>query len=96
MSLIHELEPTTERERATLIARHIMPDPTHPGLAHYRLRAFGIAVWALVAYYEAVGHDLARVAEDYDLPIDHVRAALAFYAEYSAAIDAYLSARRAV
>ena len=94
MSLIHEAESVTASERRDLIARYIVPDPHHPGIAQYQLRESAISVWALVAYYETIGHDLNRVADDYDLPIEQVRAALAFYTEHTDAIDAYLSSRR--
>ncbi len=94
MSLIHEAGSVTASERRALIARNIAPDPHHPGIAHYQLRESAISVWALVAYYETVGHDLNRVADDYDVPIEQVRAALAFYTEHADVIDAYLSARR--
>ncbi len=93
MSLIHETESVSTAERDRLIARYIAPDRPHRGLAHYQLREFGVAVWALVAYYATVGHDLERVADDYDLPVEQVRAALAFYTEHADAIDAYLSSR---
>ncbi len=96
MSLIHETESVTASKRRDLIARYVAPDPHHPGIAHYQLHESAISVWALVAYYETVGHDLGRVADDYDLPIEQVRAALAFYIEHADAIDAYLSSRRTV
>ncbi len=92
MFLIHETQTLSSAERQALINHYIAPDPQHPGIAHYVLREYGISVWALVAYYATVGHDLDRVASDYDIPAEQVRAALAFYAEHTNAIDAYLSA----
>ena len=94
MSLIHEAESIAVEERQELIACFIVPDPHHPGIAHYQLRDSAISVWALVAYYDAVGHDLDRVAYDYDIPAEQVRAALAFYTEHVDAIDAYLRSRQ--
>ena len=94
MSLIHEPKSVTAAERRELIARYIAPDPHHQGVAHYRLRESAISVWALVAYYETAEHDTSRVAADYDIPAEQVRAALAFYTEHADAIDAYLSSRR--
>lgn len=96
MSLIHEAESVIASERRDLIARYIVPDPHHPGIAQYQLRESAISVWALVAYYETVGHDLNLVAGDYDVPVEQVRAALAFYTEHADAIDTYLSSRRIV
>ncbi len=96
MSLIHEAESVTASERRDLIARYIVSDPYHPGIAHYQLRESAISVWALVAYYETVEHDLNQVAGDYNVPVAQVRAALAFYIEHADAIDMYLSSRRTV
>jgi uncharacterized protein (DUF433 family) len=96
MSLIHEKLTLSPDERQALIHRYIAPDPHHLGIAHYVLREYGISVWALVAYVETVGHDLDRVAGDYDIPVEQVRAALAFYAEHADAIDTYLASRRTV
>jgi uncharacterized protein (DUF433 family) len=94
MSLIHEAESLTVAERRDLIARFIVPDPHHPGIAHYQLRDSAISIWALVAYYDAVRHDLDQVAYDYNIPVEQVRAALAFYAEHADAIDTYLRSRQ--
>ncbi|HEY7909034.1 MAG TPA: DUF433 domain-containing protein, partial [Thermomicrobiales bacterium] len=87
MPLIHAIERIPAIERQELIAEYVVPDPHHPGVAHFHLRESAISVWALVAYYEAVGQDLGRVARDYDVPDEHIRAALAFYAEQADAID---------
>jgi len=94
MSLIHETKSIAAAERQELIARYVVPDPHHPGIAHYQLCDSAISVWALVAYYDAVGHDLDRVAYDYDIPAEQVRAALAFYTEHAEAVDAYLRSRQ--
>ncbi|MGI8689655.1 MAG: DUF433 domain-containing protein [Thermomicrobiales bacterium] len=93
MSLINAIEQISAIERQELIAKYVVPDPHHPGIAQCCLRESSISVWALVAYYEAVGHDMNRVANDYDVPAEQIRAALAFYAEHTDAIDAYLSSR---
>ena len=55
MPLIHAIERIPAIERQELIAEYVVPDPHHPGVAHYHLRESAISVWALVAYYEAVG-----------------------------------------
>ena len=94
MSLIHDTESVTLAERRDLIARFIAPDPHHPGVAHHQVRDVAVSVWALVAYYDAVGHDLNQVAYDYDITVEQVRAALAFYAEHVDTIDAYLRSRQ--
>lgn len=75
-----------------LIERYIHVDSDRRGPADARLTEYGTPVWALVGYYVGdAGHEVQRVAEDYDLPIDAVRAALAYYQEHRAAIDARLT-----
>ena len=77
----------TPRE-AELIRRHIIPDPSGFEVADARLREFGTPVWALVAYLDVAQGDPERVAHDYALPREAVEAALAYYRQHRAAIDA--------
>lgn len=79
---------------AQLIERHIELNPHKPGLAEARLKASGVAVWALVGYLPAVGGDLDRVAADYELAREAVESALAYYQQHQALIDARLAANR--
>ena len=74
-----------------LINEYIEQDPIRPGPASVRLRASGVSVWALVAYYQAAGNDLERVAADYQLPREAVEAALAYYRCHQASIDARIA-----
>jgi uncharacterized protein (DUF433 family) len=80
-----------EREEQALIDRHIAVDPTGRGPADAYLKDYGTSVWALVAYLQggATG-DAGRVAADYEVPLEAVRAALAYYARHKAHIDARL------
>lgn len=78
-----------------LFGRHIEPDPYKPGAANARLRDSGVHVWALVGYLGMVEGDVERVAADYELPLDAVQAALAYYDRFRAAIDARLAANAA-
>lgn len=78
-----------------LIERWIEPNPHRPGRDEARLRDYGVSIWALVGYWEAVGRDLARVAHDYRLPEEAVRAALAYYRRSRAVIDARIEANAA-
>jgi uncharacterized protein (DUF433 family) len=78
-----------------LIADYIEPDPYHPGPDGARLKDSGVPVWALVGHWQAVGHDRARVAADYELSATAVEAALAYYRHHTAAIDARLEANAA-
>ena len=79
-------------DETALIARHIEPDPYHPGPGDVRLVDSGVAVWAIVGHLMTVRGDADRVAEDYELSPEAVAAALAYYREHKGAIDARLAA----
>ena len=68
-------------------------DPHRPGVERARLVAYGIPVWALIGYMtndEVETEDVTRTAADYRIPEAAVRAAIAYYREHRAAIDALL------
>lgn len=67
---------------------YIELNPNRPGPADARLRTYGVSVWAIIGYLEAVHGDLARVAADYDIPLEAVQAAQAYYRRHKAVIDA--------
>lgn len=74
--------------RADLIERHIRPDPD--GLAERaRLAGSGVPVWAIIGYLR--GYDIDQTAADYEVPRAAVEAALAYYAQHQATIDAWLT-----
>jgi uncharacterized protein (DUF433 family) len=75
-----------------LIAGYIEENPAKPGPADARLIGYGVPVWALIGYLSAVGHRARDVAADYDLPMEAVEAALAYYKHHQAVIDARLAA----
>jgi len=75
-----------------LIARYLEPNPHKPGPADVWLKDYGVSVWALVGYWQAAGHDARRVAADYEVPLEAVEAALAYYKRNHAIIDARLAA----
>jgi uncharacterized protein (DUF433 family) len=77
-----------------LIARYIEENPAKPGPADARLIGYGVPVWALIGYLPAVGRRAQSVAADYDLPLEAVEAALAYYKQHQSAIDARLAANR--
>lgn len=68
--------------------------PGDPGDA--RLAGYGYPVWIVIDALAAADHDLARVAREYELPEDAVRAAVAFYRRFPEAIDARARANAAV
>jgi uncharacterized protein (DUF433 family) len=78
-----------------LIERYIETPAAPPATNGAALRDYGVSVWALVAYYQAAGGDLKRVAADYHLPPEAVEAALAFYRQHRASIDARIAAHDA-
>ena len=85
-----------DRDVAALIARHIEPDPFHPGPSDVRLVDSGVSVWAIIGHLTTVRGDATRVAEDYDVSPDAVAAALAYYRENRGAIDARLAANAGI
>ncbi|HLH21205.1 MAG TPA: DUF433 domain-containing protein [Chloroflexota bacterium] len=82
----------TAGRAATLIARYIEDNPHAAGLDEARLIVSGVPVWALVGHWRAIGEDIAQVAHDYDLPDEAVEAALAYYRQHAALIDARILA----
>ncbi len=77
--------------QADLIREYIELNPHRPGVADARLVRYGVPVWALIGYYRAIHGDKAIVARDYSIPAESVDAALAYYEEHKAEIDARLS-----
>ena len=73
-----------------LIARYIEPNPFKVGASEVRLADSGVSVWAIIGYYHAVEGDATRVAEDYEVSPEEVRAALAYYERNKKAINARL------
>jgi uncharacterized protein (DUF433 family) len=73
-----------------LIARWMEPHPHRAGAAEWRLKEYGPAVWALVGHWYGVERDAAQVAHDYQVPLEAINAALAYYRRNRAAIDTRL------
>src|SRR5258708_32970211 len=88
-------ETSTERSALNddeLIARWIEPDPNHSGAYNVWIVEYCVPVWALIGYLEAVENSVDRVAQDYDIPVEAVRAAMAYYRKNKEIIDARLGA----
>jgi uncharacterized protein (DUF433 family) len=87
---------TKEKEAEDLIAKNIIPDPLkgNDAIGDYRLRESYIHVWALVGHYRAVKRNKIRVAEDYEIPLEEVDAALAFYKQNRREINKRLRQNR--
>ncbi len=84
-----------DRDNDALIATYIEQDPGHPGLADARLKDYGTHVWALIGYLYAVGWDVERAARDYGLPLEAVRAVLAYHQQHQDLIEARIDANAA-
>jgi hypothetical protein len=91
----HAAGTSGEAEEA-LIARWLVPDPDGGGPAGWRVTEQGPEVWALAGYLEEAASPpadgrapvLRTAAADFHLPLEALRAALAFYLLHRAAIDA--------
>ena len=81
-----------QEQSQQLIARWIEPHPWKGSAAEARLKDSKISVWAIIGQLRAEGRDVPRVAEDYDIPVEAVEAALAYYREHRAVIDDRLRA----
>ena len=74
-----------------LIERFIEIDVHHPGAAGALLRASGVPVWVLVAQLPAADGSVEKLASEYDISIDAVHAALAYYRRHRKIIDARIA-----
>jgi uncharacterized protein (DUF433 family) len=79
----------TDEDR--LITQYIELDPDRSGLDRARLKEEGVEVWAFVAYWQAVNHDIARMAMDYQVAPEAVEAALAYYRRRRTLLDARIA-----
>ncbi len=80
-----------QEQTRQLVARWIEPHPSKGSAAEARLKDSKIAVWAIIGQLRAEGRDVPRVAEDYEIPVEAVEAALAYYDRHRAVIDDRLS-----
>ncbi len=74
-----------------LIGRWIEPHPWRHDPAEARLRDRKISVWAIIGHLGGDDGDLQQAADDYDIPVEAVEAAVAYYRQHRAAIDARLA-----
>lgn len=82
---------TTQPTDAVLIERYIDMETDDRGPAYARLTDYGTPVWAIIGdYLTTAGQDVAQVSRDYDVPVESVEGALAFYRKYMAHINARL------
>jgi uncharacterized protein (DUF433 family) len=74
------------------IARYIAPDSLGRGVEEARLARYGVPIWALIGHMRAIDGTSEQVAFDYDIPLDVMKAALAYYKLHRHAIDARIAA----
>ena len=66
-------------EADRLIEKWIRPDPLRGGGGNVRLKKYWVHVWSLVGYLRGMDGDVVRVAKAFNLPVEAVQAALAYY-----------------
>lgn len=86
-STLQQSNTDTTLDNNALINQHIGEKPWSPGAGDARLKDFGVPVWALVGYSKIPGYTLEMVATDYDIPLEAVKAAMAYYDQNKQAID---------
>lgn len=77
-----------------LIEQYIEPNRNKPGKAFARLKDYGISVWALIGWLEHDFSNANQVASDYAIPREAMDAAIAYYQQNKAYIDAFLLLNR--
>ncbi|HEY7066505.1 MAG TPA: hypothetical protein VII06_33845 [Chloroflexota bacterium] len=73
---------------AVLIARHVETANNTPDDPDAWLRDSGVSIWALVDYWYGVSFDTAETTRAYGLSPEAMAAALAYYRQHQAVIDA--------
>jgi uncharacterized protein (DUF433 family) len=69
----------------------IEQNPHKRPIADARIRGHGVAVWAIVAHYDATTGNADQVAAGFNPPVEAVRAALAYYKRHKKLIDARIT-----
>lgn len=87
------MQPVTSAQ--DLIARYIMADPHRRGPVEAVLRGSNISVWAIVGALWGHDFDVALVARAYEIPVEAVEAAKAYYEQHRAVIDALIQENEA-
>ncbi len=78
-----------------LITQYIEVNPLRSGVDEARITGTGIPVWALIADTQLAKVPAETLATDYAIPLDAIRAALAYYRHHQAVFDARLAANDA-
>jgi uncharacterized protein (DUF433 family) len=86
------LEQAGDMSTDALIDRFIAQDPYRSGAAEAVIAGFGVSVWAVVGHLMWTNFDVHATAQSYELPVEAVQAALAYYQRHKCEIDARLEA----
>jgi len=79
------------RRDEELIAQYIAPHPKKPGADQAIIAGHDVSVWALIGYLHGTSESVPNVAADYDLPVEAMEAAMAYYQQYKALIDSRIA-----
>ncbi|MDQ2785055.1 MAG: hypothetical protein M3Y58_08640 [Chloroflexota bacterium] len=85
----------TQSRSDALVVAYIEQNPDRPGKDEARLKPYGVSVWAIIGYWQASKGDNRETAAGYDVPIEAVEAAVAYYERYKIIIDNRLDANLA-
>ncbi len=83
------------QDSATLIAKHVEPHPYKGGQAEWRLKERSVPVWAIIGSLTANADNVDQVTDDYGISREAMDAALAYYEQHKALIDARLEMNNA-
>lgn len=84
---------TGEATEQAAIDRHIEQNPQRPW-EDALMRENAVPVWAIVGYILGTDGDRVKTAEDYEIPVEAVDAALVYYERHRETIDARLAPAR--
>ena len=74
-----------------LIEKWIEPDQWKAGAEDARIKTYGMNVWAIMGYLKMRDGDPVNVAEGYEIPVEAVKAAIAYYRRHKHEIDCRLA-----
>jgi hypothetical protein len=78
-----------------LIDRWVEPSPHKPGPAEAWVLPGCVSIWVVICQLEIEAGKAEVVAEDYELPLEAVQAAIAYYQSHKKAVDRRIARNRA-
>jgi uncharacterized protein (DUF433 family) len=83
---------TTATDEERLIAKHVELDRSRPSPDQARIKRYGMNGWALIGALGGDEDNIEEVARGYRVPVEVVRAALAYYRRHKTCIDVLIRA----